>query len=220
MLVKNEHTVLTKHDNIAGARILIVMKLNLSGLLTDVGNPCLFHFSLCLALCLSISLRIQVIVCKSLHRLTAVALDLKVRVGDDNRVCILRISHWSWDQVICQLNLEHNIAIVNKVKRSIHRLNADLLFHILILKVAVNKVVSLSLQLLAADVFDLRERFCRLDGVDAKLGTRKNSQAEPIMFVTKFTRANLEDWLSDIFFNYKILNMILIVHEGIWLENS
>lgn len=169
VFVKDEHAMLPKHDYIAGSRILIVMKLNLPGLLTDICNPCLFHFCLCLILCLFISLRIKVIVCKSLHRLAAVALDLKVRVGDDNRVCILGVSHWTWDQVICQLYLEHNIAIVYEVKSSIHRLNADLLFRILILKMAVNEVVSLSLQLLAADVFDLRERFCRLDGVDAEL---------------------------------------------------
>ena len=40
------------------------------------------------------------------------------------------------------------------------------------------------------------------------------------MLVTKFTRANLEDWLTDIFLNYQILNMILVIHEGVRLENS
>ena len=169
VLVKNEHAMLSKHDNIAGARILIVMKLNLPGLLTNICNPCLFHLRLCLVLCLSISLSIKIIISKSLHGLAAVALDLKVRVGDDHGVCVLRVSHWPRDQVICKLYLEHNIAVVYKVKSSIHRLNADLLFWIFILKMAVNEVVSLSLQLLTADVFDLRERLCGLDRMDAEL---------------------------------------------------
>jgi hypothetical protein len=54
--------------------------------------------------------------------------------------------------------------------------------------------------------------------MDTQLYAGQNRQTNPIMLVAKSSRANLENWLTNIFLNDQIFDMILIVHLCVRFE--
>jgi hypothetical protein len=55
--------------------------------------------------------------------------------------------------------------------------------------------------------------------MDTQLYAGQNRQTNPTMLVAKSSRANLENWLTNIFLNDQIFDMILIVHLCVRFEH-
>lgn len=195
MLAEYEQWLLSQDHYIIILQIDVVVKLDLSCLLADIGDPgglYLSFFIIAILLYLQLLLLLQVVVCKCFHWVEVVALNFKVAVSDNKTVGRLGENHRPGHQEVRELYFEQHVVIIEEVERAINRLDANLvILGTFVSELAAHEVVRVPLEpvdLTLGDFWEFVSGFNDMQGEEAR---GQDGEAEALTILSESPVTNL-----------------------------